>query len=1179
MPQVNWEAFGALPGNAQINFEMLCRGLIRRHYGKFGDFRALASQPGVEFHLQLKSPCQLGDAGRWYGWQCRWYDLPGGRAIGSARKNKIVDALRTTENILPGITDWVLWTRRPLTKGDQDWFSSLETDMRLHLWTGGEVEEHLSGDAEILRSTYFGELVLTPDVLAALHKVSVAPIQRRWNPLVHQVIDAERDLRRMLGEPGAWNELRVLGEKLAVEAKSFDSVSKNLEAPLANMTVALSQTAHRLAGDLSAVSTTLDRGDLDYLRQQLVVRKPVDSQELSAVLRRLRGSRHVAALIATNMLAKINDGSRLLNETANRLNERIVAVLADAGCGKSELAAQLTVAVGDRPAGVLLHGGNLHAAHNLGDLAHSVVVNSASVANMESLIAAVDAAGQRAHRRLPIVIDGLNEAEDPRRWKSLLASLDVTLSQYSYVLVVCTLRNPFDDQCIPSEFGRLKIAGFEHDTIDAIQKYFAFYRINAADVDLPLELLRHPLTLRLFCEVTNPKRDRDVGVESIPTFLTGLFDRYLDQASERISELAPHSRLYYPQDVRAALDEIGWALWVGRTRTLDTAELRRSLFDDSRMWGESIVRALEQEGILIRVPADTSTSGRVAPVYDALGGHLVAHSIVAKLGRDGFRAWIHDPINLGLLVGPLDDQHPLSADIFKALSGVVPRKLNRQQLWPLLDDDQARTSALLCAANIEGAYLDAETVGGLAALFNQDPASSLVVLDRLWRTRGSPAHPLNAEFLDTVLRPMPVAHRDLRWTEWTRGHANELIKDLQRLEQRWRRLKGRSPSDLLRAKWVKWALTSTFPRIRDQATRTLYWFGRGRPSALFGLAVDGLGINDSYVPERLLAASYGVAIAHQQPDPGFEKVFGEYLAGLRDALTGGAATHPTNHWLARLYVQGCVSLGAMYHPGAVPESLRTIGSVSFSDGPAIRPIGPGEPGANEADRAFNSHYEEDTLSQFVGFRAHGSEHAAVAYLRGTLWALGWREAELGIVDNNLPTNDYRRDQALAGRYAMKYAWIGLYTYPRMLEHYGRVWDDRRPPDVQIDPSFPKPSPIAPFSVPSWAGSLPEDDRRWVSSGAVTAPDELFCVPNILGHSGPWLAAYGYLSSRSKVPDRGVFGFLNALLVEDADADKLLEALSAKEYPGNRWLPDAPEEIYTFSGEIPWHPDFARESSR
>src|SRR5665213_117409 len=113
---VNWAEFAKLPGSTQQNFETLCRSLIWLHYGRYGRFAARAHQPGVEFHLQLPAKCALDAPGKWYGWQCRWYDLPSGNARGTTRRNKIKDALDTTMKVLPDLTDWILWTRHTLTK-------------------------------------------------------------------------------------------------------------------------------------------------------------------------------------------------------------------------------------------------------------------------------------------------------------------------------------------------------------------------------------------------------------------------------------------------------------------------------------------------------------------------------------------------------------------------------------------------------------------------------------------------------------------------------------------------------------------------------------------------------------------------------------------------------------------------------------------------------------------------------------------------------------------------------------------------------------------------------------------------------------------------------------------------------------------------------------------------------
>ena len=198
----------------------------------------------------------------------------------------------------------------------------------------------------------------------------------------------------------------------------------------------------------------------------------------------------------------------------------MVAVLSDAGCGKTELAAQLTVADGNRPAGILLHGRKLNAGNSLNNLANHEVIQGTPISSMEMLVAAVDAAGQRSHQRLPILIDGLNEAEDTRDWQGPLASLDELLRLYPYVLVVCTVRTAFADETLPLNVYRLEISDFGHDADSAIRRYFKYYRINPTDAELPMELLSHPLTLRLFCEVTNPKRDREVGIVVMPELLT-----------------------------------------------------------------------------------------------------------------------------------------------------------------------------------------------------------------------------------------------------------------------------------------------------------------------------------------------------------------------------------------------------------------------------------------------------------------------------------------------------------------------------------------------------------------------------------------------------------------------------------------------------------------------------------
>lgn len=164
--------------------------------------RGRLNQPGVEFHLRLDSECSLGTPGRWYGWQCKWYDLPSDRALGNTRRTQIKRAVELTEEILPDLTDWILWTRRVLTRRDQDWFFDLSTRFRLHSWNSIEIEEHLSGHGRLLRESYFGELVLTPELLRDHHGASTEHIRGRWVPEAHQVTNLERNIHRDLCAQG-----------------------------------------------------------------------------------------------------------------------------------------------------------------------------------------------------------------------------------------------------------------------------------------------------------------------------------------------------------------------------------------------------------------------------------------------------------------------------------------------------------------------------------------------------------------------------------------------------------------------------------------------------------------------------------------------------------------------------------------------------------------------------------------------------------------------------------------------------------------------------------------------------------------------------------------------------------------------------------------------------------------
>lgn len=1201
---VNWSGFEKLPGGQQHNFEGLCGSLIRLHYVRFGQFRALAQQPGVEFHLRMNSDCALGSKGEWFGWQCRWYDLPSGRAIGPARRKKIAEAVAKTAKVLPDLTDWVLWTRHTLTRLDQKWFYSLKTKMRTHLWTSTEIETLLSGDAEILRRTYFGELVLTPYVLAQQHQLSVAPIRKRWLPEAHQTVDAERTLRRMLGEATSWGELAAVASRLEVALRVINSEPLAFKIPLTSFTTSFIEALQALVETLRGIYDLLGKGDLQFVRQQLNSRGRSLDKAVSATPRRLRTLRLPCGLEATNALADMKLGMRLLDEVDRFLGTGLVAVLADAGGGKTQLAAELTSALQDRPAGILLLGRELHSGRLLDDLAKGISIQGIPVPSMEALVAALDSAAQRARRRLPIVIDGLNEAEDPREWKAPLSGLNALLQRFASVMVIVTLRTgarrpaeqvrhtvpqeplarmDFATQALPDDMQQIEIPDFGKDLIPAIRKYFRHYRINPGDADLPFELLSHPLTLRIFCEVTNPQQKLEVGIEAMPGSLTALFEKYVDLATKRISELAPRSHKYYEQDIRLALAVIGTKFWDKNERELEELELRSDIHDEERPWNESIVHMLEQEGVILRMAGESPGQQNIIPVYDALGGYLIANALITRLGRDGIQSWLKNPETVERLNGETSACHPLALDIFRSLAGLVPRRLYRQQLWQLLDEPM-RNAALRMAASLEREYLDSGTITALADYLRNSSPGLEHLYQRLFETRGASSHPLNAEFLDQALRSVTVGKRDLTWTEWVRKNRSELEKDIQWLEERWQRSPGpRTQSDRLRAQWVMWLLTTTAHNLRDRATRALYWFGRGDPVALFEQMERAADIDDPSVFERMLAAAYGVAMAvytDRQSDSR-KKILSEHARRIFDLMFLRNAPASTTHALTREYARRFIELAALQNRKLFSKVELDRTRPPYSDIGRItwQELDTGEERTVGPDSPFRMDFENYTIGLLAEGRGnYDFKHQGYQRIRRqVLWRvqqLGWVAEKFGHVDRGIEEDRrfYSRGEEhnKVDRYGKKYSWIAYYELKGLLRDQGLLTrgDGGRPSDFDIDPSFPSPTSEYHLVTSDLFGDPDLSIADWLKKGPTPDLSPYFRQPTILGEAGTWIMLDGYVSRDDEVRGRRLFVFIRSFLISKKQSKAFVECLK-KQPLGGRWLPEKPESHHILSGEVPW----------
>lgn len=1178
-----------LPGAADKNFEALTRAIVSRRYGGLGTLRERRNQPGVEFYLRVEYSGVLGDLGRVWGWSCKWFILGTDNELTRGQREQIEESLEKAIKYVDGLTDFVLCLPQRPAKKDEEWIDSLGTakGVSTKLWASENFDAELSGFDE-LRATFFGELVLTPDTLAKTHERSVAPVKARWVPALHTSNHVERHINRILLRPGSFDSLDARASAIAVRTGALCDALAEIDDDAARA------VAQEIAEDLDSFVADL-RAIVDAGRQcrPIEVRERVADQQppatsphaLRSLLLGLRKRRLPAALAVSGLGAEIRDSVRWLENVRADAEAPLIAVVAAAGQGKTHLAAQLTAPAGQPTAGVFIQGGRLRAGGSLDDLARRIP--GLKIDRFEDLLEALNSAGIRAGYRIPLVIDGLNEAERPSQWRTLLDELAPALADYPNVMVMITLREALAVHAVPDTAACLELEWYQSEVGDIVRAYFEHYLIDAVGAWLPTQMFHNPLFVRMYCEAANHDRREPVGAEALPTSLIGVFELYRRGVIQRLAQDPAHKSVPAEQ-IKRRLGALALEMWTRRVRRLPSDDAKAILDVGEANWDDSLLRRLEEEGVLLREEVDGSDDTETGLLFDRFAGYLIADALLVGMAYAQVDERLADAELWRTLFGK--DGHSLGEDVAVGLVGLVPRRFTTHHLWRLAPGEY-RSWALAQELDSESEYLDGGTVDELEALIVgwdwRSPGPRRFghwhPFDRLWEVRSSPAHRLNARFLERVLRRLPLPDRDSKWTEWVRHRAGDLlVDDLKWLINRWTRALDRGEGDDLDALAAAWLLTSTHRELRDLATKALQRYGRPEPKRLFGLAARMLDVDDPYVVERVVGTGFGAAVAHQMPDPGgpFERALSEWLVELRDRFLTGGST-PTSHELLRGYLRAAYEFAGTVHPDAVPSGVNPF-SLTFAAVPPAPVMTDDDSNAQECDHTIGMDFENYVIGHAVEGRQnydfnHPEFRRAKSEVMARVWELGWRAAKLGDIDRAIAESAERfgSTRAKVERYGKKYGWIAYYELIGRLTDAGQNRDlwvgGGRHVTPDIDPTFPDEPPTSPIRLPEWAPARPVDDEIWLRTGAVNMPAELWSPEEIYGVNGGWLLVEGFLQHRRD--GRKVFGFLRTLLLEAADVEPALGLASGLKYPGNQFFPDLPTIRDVFAGEMPWSPRF------
>ena len=441
--------------------------------------------------------------------------------------------------------------------------------------------------------------------------------------------------------------------------------------------------------------------------------------------------------------------------------------------------------------------------------------------------------------------------------------------------------------------------------------------------------------------------------------------------------------------------------------------------------------------------------------------------------------------------------------------------------------------------------------------------------------RASGNHPLNADFLSDLLKDFSVAERDLSWTEFLRGDHDYILAEVKYLERRWKSDSiPKTEGDRLLAVWVSWLLTSTSIEIRDRSTRALYWYGRSCPKNLFEMTVSPLDINDPYVPERLLAASYGVVMYFVYKEEYLEEM--KWLVSkLYEHMFCKSAKNSTTHLLARDYASKIINITRDLLPETLSEEQLADSLPPYVSMPRQKW---GSADKSAIGRGYMSplgmDFENYTIGRLVPERSpYDFDHSDYQDVRGKiLWRikqLGWDKENYAEIDERIATSSVynsRMNRPKTERYGKKYSWIAYYEVAgqRLDEGVLELWGGRFAAD--IDPSFPEPIYEKELQAAEYLGNSEMDTSDWIENSGLPEIGGLTKIETLNGVSGPWILLDGYVSEESGEMDRNFYFTCRAFLVEEESSKRLVSYWEDTEQREIR-LPEPIQTGYLYSGEL------------
>ncbi|MGW8569833.1 hypothetical protein [Streptomyces niveus] len=601
-----------------------------------------------------------------------------------------------------------------------------------------------------------------------------------------------------------------------------------------------------------------------------------------------------------------------MSDGARATEAKAWVLLGEAGQGKTHLLVDATRRALEtgRPAVTIF--GELMAAEDplteiarqlgLGDLPHSV------------LLKALDAAGAASNTRFLLMIDALNDAEEPGRWRSRLPQLWAQAEPYDHVAVVVSCRSSLKEVVLPADVSAYQVPctdhpGFAGHEVEALESYLQRAPSALPRTPLLAPAFSNPLFVKLYCESLEALPEKQRGVAARTQHRSAVFDSFLQRKARQI-HLALHLDTG-EQVVQRAVKELAWQMAKAGREVLSQQQVRDTIASFAphlTRWPDTLLGQMVAHGVLASERFHTVGGQLEAGYgfgYQAFSDDRIIDAILSE-----HTAEVEAAASTGTLVpaSPLRNWLEAASPNLVEAATVLLAERTGHELIDLLGAGQDADAgghggrdrfALYVSLVRTLALRDARSVTKRTAALLEQAADQFglgpMVLEATLAVSTQTGHSLNADHLHRTLCAMASADRDVKWgipiydLLEESGPLHRLLRWAEQLPTPpqlrpspaatgapWApRRAGSTPvaamvhqppeEEVVRlaATTLVWTLTSSNRFLRDRATKALVQLLLGYPGVLTALLdrfldTDAHAVDDPYVFERLAVVAQGV---------------------------------------------------------------------------------------------------------------------------------------------------------------------------------------------------------------------------------------------------------------------------------------------------------------------------------